>query len=90
MELSAIDSIEAFLDKFGLMRGEYAIAKRFLFGGLLGAFVISYIKPSSMFQDGIPRPWSMLVSEEDSEIAPTSFPWFFGAILGSAFLGLFI
>ena len=88
--MDLLDKLEAGLDGFGLMRGDFAIPKRLLFGGLLGAFVISYIKPESMFYEGVPRPWSMLVSEEDSEIPPTTTPWFVVAIGGALILGMFV
>lgn len=90
MDLSIIDSIESALDGFGLMRGDFAIPKRFFVGGLLGAFIITYVKPEFMFHEGRPRPWSMLVSDQDSDIPPTSMPWFMFAIGGAVLLGLFI
>lgn len=41
-----LDRAENILDGFGLMTGDYAPAKRFLVGSLLGGVLITWLKPS--------------------------------------------
>lgn len=74
--MSIIDATERALDGIGLMTGEAAIPKRFLFGALIGGFLVTYIKPSSMFEAGRPRPWSLMVSKDEAADA-TPVPWYF-------------
>lgn len=69
--------------------GDMAIPKRFLFGALLGAFLVTYIKPSSMFEGGKPKPWSLMVSPDNAADA-THVPWFMVPIATGVMLSTFI
>lgn len=87
--MSVIDGAERALDGLGLMTGDMAIPKRFLFGALLGAFLVTYIKPSSMFEGGKPKPWSMMVGADNAADA-TPVPWFMVPIATGVMLSTFI
>ncbi len=84
-----VDTTERVLAPLGLMTGEYAIPKRMITGGLVGALIVSYLKPSSMYYHGQPRPWSLLTGD-DSSIPPTNFPWYFASLIGAFILGVLI
>jgi hypothetical protein len=87
--MSVIDGAERALDGLGLMTGDMAIPKRFLFGALLGAFLVTYIKPSIMFEGGKPKPWSMMVGADNAADA-TPVPWFMVPIATGVMLSTFI
>lgn len=84
MEL--FQSIEEGLDGLGLMSSDYAELKRFTVGSLLGLFIVTFLKPDSMFINGVPRPWSLISDSEES----TSVPYFVVPLITGALLGLFI
>jgi hypothetical protein len=86
-----IDVVEKMLTPIGFMEGQTAVPKRMLLGGILGAGVVALIKPTSMFSNGVARPWTFLASAKDEGgIKPTSTPWLIGPFLGAVFLGLFV
>lgn len=89
MANSVIDSAERFMDGMGLMTGEYAIIKRAAFGALIGAFIVSYLKPDIMFESGQPRPWA-LTAGTDNAGESTMFPWWMGPLLGGVITGVLI
>jgi len=70
----------------GLMTGEYAVPKRMIVGALAGAFIVTYFKPSMMFEGGEPRPWSVTTKTGDTGVEPTSIPWWAVPVAG-AFIG---
>jgi hypothetical protein len=82
---TAIDGAERFFDGMGLMTGSMAIPKRMMIGGLVGAFLVTYFKPSAMFEAGKPRPWSMF-GGSDKGPETTLIPWWSVPALG-AFIG---
>lgn len=83
---NATGAVEDVLAPLGLMQGECAVAKRMFFGGLVGGFIVSFFKPSSMFDDhGNARPWSLQVGENYSGPSPTSFPWWTASVAGAVF-----
>lgn len=88
-KMSVIDGAERALDGLGLMTGDNAIPKRFLFGALIGAFLVTYIKPSSMFEAGKPKPWSLMVGPDNAGDA-TPVPWFLVPIATGIALSTFI
>ena len=67
---AVVSGFERFFDGLGLMTGEFAISKRMIVGGLLGAFVVTYFKPSYMFESGQPRPWSLTAAPAVNSIQP--------------------
>lgn len=84
--MSVIDQIEKFFDGMGLMTGNYAIAKRLLFGALLGGILITYIKPSIMFtEEGEAKSFGLEETEET-----TVLPWFIVPLIGAILSGVFI
>ena len=84
-----LEWIEGGLDNMGLMRGGAAVPKRMVLGALIGAFIVTNLKPDSMFEDGMARPWNLIASEDDP-ISPTTTPWWFSALFGALILGVFI
>lgn len=89
---SVTDTMERVLMPLGLMEGPYAIPKRMFLGGLIGAGIITWLKPSYMFgPDGTPRPFALLTNEKLScGPEPTYFPWYAFAFLFAILLGGFI
>lgn len=85
MATEIVTGFERFFDGMGLMTGEAAIPKRMMVGALAGAFLVTYFKPSLMFEAGRARPWG-LTAPSNSELDPTMFPWWFVPIIG-AFVG---
>jgi len=87
MATTIVDGVERFFDGMGLMTGEYAVPKRMVVGGLIGAFLVTYFKPSVMFEAGRPRPWSIMSDANTMDSpAPTSIPWWVAPAAG-AFIG---
>jgi len=84
-----IGNLEKNLDKVGLMTGDNAVKKRFVFGAVLGGILVTYIKPSLMFENGVPREWKIFHKEGDG-ITPTWTPWWMVPLLFSMFFGLFV
>lgn len=87
---SIIDTLEKTLMPLGLMEGPNAVPYRMLVGAVIGGLVVTYIKPQSMFQGGMPRPWSFFETDPESGIAPTSTPWYIGPVAGAVLLGVFV
>lgn len=87
-----VDTIERVLEPLGLMTGPYAVPLRMLFGAAVGGAIVVFIKPNSMFEDGVPRPWSFLSSgrSNPNEPTPTQTPWLLGPAIGSLFFGVLI
>lgn len=83
-----VDGVENVLSPFGLMTGEYAVAKRIVVGALLGGLLITWIKPDLMFSpNGKPKPWKLLDPQAEDA---TQVPWYFVPFLFSIILGVFI
>jgi hypothetical protein len=84
--------VEQVLEPLGFMSYPFGVAKRMIFGGLVGLALISLLKPSFMFKpDGTTRSFTYLASAEDRESgATTLFPWFLAPILGAFFLGVLV
>ena len=86
-----IDTTEKVLTPLGLMEGEWAIPKRWVFGAIVGTGIVALIKPESMFDNGAARPWSFLAgSEAKSGPKPTATPWLIAPLIGGIFFGMFI
>jgi hypothetical protein len=83
------DPIERAFDSVGLMSGTMAPLKRFVVVGLGAAFLVYYLQPTSMFQAGTPRPWSVVTSGDTGQLRPTRTPWF-GVPLIAAFAAGFL
>ena len=82
-----METIENFLNGFGLMTGEGAAAKRFLLGAGVGGGLVFAAKPTLMFdENGDPRPWAA-TSEDDNA---TAIPWWMGVMFPGVLLGVFI
>lgn len=89
--MSELSYIENILDNVGLMRGDYAVEKRAMLGALVGGFVVTYLQPASMFQNGVARPWKVLNSGGGkSHVQPTSTPWYIVPITGAFIMGVLI
>lgn len=86
-----IDTMENVLEPLGLMTGEYAVGKRLIVGGILGGFVVTWLKPEIMFEKGTgkPRPWSLITSDKTCG-NPTPLPWVIGPFVGAIILGVFV
>lgn len=87
-----MESIEKFFDGLGLMTGEYAVQKRMVFGAVIGGFIVTYIKPDLMFQNGTPRQWAFTknMGAVDDGTEPTLVPWWVVPVAGAIGAGVFI
>ncbi len=86
-----IETTENVLMPLGLMEGDAAVPKRMLVGAVLGSMLILLIKPSSMFENGVARPWTFLSGSEPTQgPRPTSTPWFIVPGMTAIFLGMFV
>jgi len=82
------DSVESFFDMLGLMRGNWAIVKRFAFGASIGAIVMLWLQPRFSFYRGQFRPWKALGDRGD---VPATWVPFWSIVLVSGLLpALFI
>lgn len=82
-----VDTVENVITPLGLMTGDYACGKRFIVGGIIGGFIVTWLKPEAMFtKEQTPRPWNVL---SESSIA-TSTPWLIGPVIGGIIMGMFI
>lgn len=84
--MDIITSVENFLDKFGLMTGPYAIPGRMVLGALLGGLIITWLRPSSMFINGVARPWSGYSNSEEATLitwwmVPMAFAFVLGVLI---------
>ena len=68
-------TIESGCDNLGLMRGETAPLKRFLFGAVGTTGLLWLAKPEAMFgPDGEPRPWSLISDDPSATNLPVYVP----------------
>lgn len=75
-----MESVEGVLDSLGLMRGDFAIVSRIVFGTLVTGFLLTYTEPSVFFDaDG------KSLGFEDGTV-----PWWAVSVAVGAILGLFI
>jgi hypothetical protein len=81
-----MNPLEGSLDAIGLMRGDMAPLKRFLFGTAVAYGVVIAIQPQSMFIQGQARPWSLTSPEAEATNTPH---WLIPVTVGAA-LALFI
>jgi len=63
MTEQVVSGLERFFDGLGLMTGDFAIQKRMIIGALIGGFLVTYIKPSIMFEGGKAKPWAPLAKK---------------------------
>ncbi len=83
-----IGGVEKGFDSIGLMKGQSAPAKRFLFGSLVGGGLVYAAKPGFAFkEDGTPRPWAISSPHMDDK---TALPWFLPGIALGFFSGFMI
>lgn len=82
------DSLEMIFDGLGLMRGDWAILKRFLFGAGIGTIIVMWVQPHFAFARGQFRPWKVLGDKED--VPATWMPWWAISIIGGLIPALFI
>jgi hypothetical protein len=88
---SATATVEQILAPMGLMEGDNAVAKRMAFGAVVGGAVVSFFKPSGMFDEaGNARPWSLQVGQNYTGPTPTSFPWWTASVVGAFIFGTLI
>lgn len=72
---------EKFFDSLGMMTGEYAIPKRFLFGVIAGGSILFLAQPSFMFtEDGSMKPWNLITKGTEEEKKSTWIPFWMGAL----------
>lgn len=67
------DRIEMLFDALGMMRGTFAIVKRFAFGFGIGTIIMWSWQPSFAFYRGLARPWKAL--GDNGDIPATWTPW---------------
>lgn len=80
--------IESVYDTFGLMSGDGAEAKRFIFGNLVGSGIVFAAKPSFAFTaSGEPRPWALLNPQAPTK---TALPWWMPGLAFGFFSGFMV
>jgi len=84
-----VAKVEAPLASIGLMSGENAIQRRFIFGAVLGGLLVTYIKPECMFENGVARPFKAWTPTDDG-IRPTWLPWWSVPVVFSIYFSMFI
>lgn len=89
---SVTHTAEQVLIPLGLMQGNYAIQKRIILGGVIGAALVSWIKPTFMFSStGMPKGWAFWHSDTDGDgLETTWFPWYGASAIGALLLGGFV
>lgn len=84
-----MSSIDSALGQLGLITP----TRRFLAVAFVVGAVLYYAKPSIMFFDGVPRPWSLFGGggdPDDGGIPATSLPWWLAAVIAGALAGTFL
>lgn len=85
---SVYGGVESLYASFGLMSGDGAEAKRFVFGNLVGSGIVFALKPSFAFaSNGEPRPWSLLNPQSPSK---TALPWWMPGLAFGFFSGFLV
>lgn len=82
------DYLEKSFDFLGLMRGDWAILKRFIFGAGIATIAIMWVQPNFAFVGGQFRPWKALSDSED--VPSTWFPWWMAVSLIGLIPAVFI
>lgn len=83
-----LDPLEDVMNKFGLMQGEYAPAKRSLVGFAAGTGLTYLLKPSwAYLPDGTPREWKVTHAHDQTA---TYTPWWTLGAMGGFVLGVLI
>lgn len=84
---TVLDTVENAYDSIGLMRGEQAPMKRFLFTGGVLYTLVWLAQPRSMFDEaGNARAWSVISPEDPNA---TTFPHYLVPLIGG-FVGGFL
>lgn len=82
------DGIEKIYDSIGLMSGDSAPAKRFLFGNLVGSGIVMMIKPSFAYtKNGTARPWALTNPQAQTK---TALPWWMPGVAFGFFSGFMV
>lgn len=82
------DGIEGVYDSMGLMTGEAAQARRFVFGALVGGGIMYLMKPTASYNpDGTPRPWAMSSPNASDK---TALPWWAPGLAFGFFSGFLV
>ena len=82
------DGIESAYDSIGLMSGDAAQARRFVFGMLVGSGLMYVLKPTVAYKGcGSPRPWALLAPQDPSK---TAVPWWMPGVAFGFFSGFMV
>ena len=81
------ESIENVYGSIGLMGGDSAPAKRFIFGNLVGSGIMMTVKPSFAYYKGQPRPWAL--TSPGSQMK-TALPWWMPGLAFGFFSGFLV
>jgi hypothetical protein len=80
--------VEGGYDSVGLMSGENAPAKRFVFGNILGSGIMYVMKPGISFgSDGTPRPWALTAPNAPNK---TAMPFWMPGLAFGFFSGFMV
>lgn len=80
--------IESGYDAIGLMSGEGAPAKRFVFGNIVGSGLMYLVKPAVAYNaDGTPRPWALTSPGAANK---TAMPWWMPGVAFGFFSGFMV
>lgn len=84
----AWSGVEGIYDSVGLMHGENAPAKRFVFGNIVGSGIMYAMKPAISFgPDGSPRPWALTSPNSANK---TAMPWWMPGLAFGFFSGFMV
>lgn len=62
---------------------------RFAAGWLLGSAIIWTVQPVGMFENQVPRSWTVLATNSEV-VPPTKVPWFLPGVAAGLALAMFI
>jgi hypothetical protein len=86
--IGLVSGFERFFDGLGMMKGNNARSKRFVFGALVGGILVTWLKPASMFsKDGSAKTWAFLADPEEES---AMVPWWLVPTISGIFSGIFI
>jgi hypothetical protein len=86
---SVVASFEKFYASLGMMDGGSASLKRLLFGAVIGGILVTYVKPSFMFNpDGTAKTWVFFSEGEEDD--STVVPWWIVPTFTGIYSGVFI
>ena len=85
-----MDAVWASLETGASRLGLNHPGARILFGAALATTVMWAAQPSGMFLHGRPRPFAAWTHPDNTDIAPTKWPWWIAPLAGAFVAGVLI